>query len=120
MLKNLEMTAWAKSTRLSTSLLDLVEPLELGGLLLQRADRLSLGQQQRVSLLRSMVGSPRVLLADEPTASLDDYQAAQAMEIVQNWAQNTGGAVLVASHDARTRSYFDRSIVFSKSTDHGH
>jgi putative ABC transport system ATP-binding protein len=118
-LKNLEMTAWAKSTALTPSLLDLVKPLELDELLLERADRLSLGQQQRVSLLRSMVGSPRVILADEPTASLDDFQAAQALTILQNWAQETKGAVLIASHDARTHSFLDDSILFHKPTTDG-
>jgi putative ABC transport system ATP-binding protein len=118
-LKNLEMTAWAKSTALTPALLDLVKPLELDELLLERADRLSLGQQQRVSLLRSMVGSPRVILADEPTASLDDFQAAQALTILQNWAQETKGAVLIASHDARTHSFLDDSILFHKPTTDG-
>ncbi len=119
-LKNLEMTAWAKSTALTPSLLDLVKPLELDGLLLERADRLSLGQQQRVSLLRSMVGSPRVILADEPTASLDDFQANQALMILQNWAHETQGAVLIASHDARAHSFLDDSVLFHKPTTNGH
>jgi putative ABC transport system ATP-binding protein len=118
-LKNLEMAAWAKSTPLTNAVLDLMEPLDLEGLLLERADRLSLGQQQRVSLLRSMVGAPRVILADEPTASLDDFQAVQAMEVLKSWAQRTQGAVLIASHDARTHSFLDDFVLFRKTDPNG-
>jgi ABC-type lipoprotein export system ATPase subunit len=50
---------------------------------------------------------------------LDDFQAAQALTILQNWAQETKGAVLIASHDARTHSFLDDSILFHKPTTDG-
>jgi putative ABC transport system ATP-binding protein len=54
-----------------------------------------------VALARAVLMRPRVLLADEPTASLDDRNAADAVQLLWNTAQNLGATLVIATHDAR-------------------
>lgn len=66
--------------------------------------RLSGGQAQRVALARAVLLQPRVLLADEPTASLDDEAAAAALALLREAAAACGATLVVATHDARVRA----------------
>lgn len=69
----------------------------------RRPGELSGGQAQRVALARAILLRPKVLLADEPTASLDDESAAAAMDLLRESAQRCGATLVVATHDARGR-----------------
>ena len=64
---------------------------------------LSQGQAQRVAVARAVVNRPAVLLADEPTAALDDGHAAVALELLRAQAIESGATLVVASHDARVK-----------------
>ena len=72
---------------------------------------LSHGQAQRVAIARAVVNRPALLLADEPTANLDDAHAADALELLRAQALASGATLVVASHDARVRSLFARRYV---------
>ena len=63
--------------------------------------QLSQGQAQRVAIARAVVNRPALVLADEPTANLDDAHAAQALELLRGQAIEAGATLVVASHDAR-------------------
>lgn len=65
--------------------------------------QLSQGQAQRVAIARAVVNRPTLVLADEPTANLDDAHAAQALELLRGQAIENGATLVVASHDARVR-----------------
>lgn len=80
--------------------------LDVEGLARRRPRELSGGQAQRVALARAVVLQPRVLLADEPTASLDDEAAAQALALLQDSASRCGATLVIATHDARVRQAF--------------
>ncbi len=67
---------------------------------------LSQGQRQRVVLARAVVNRPAVLLADEPTASLDDARAEAVMDLLLREAEAAGAALVVATHDRRIRPHF--------------
>ena len=73
------------------------------------AGRLSGGEQQRVALARALVNQPTIILADEPTAGLDDAAATDVLRQLRA-AANDGHAVLVASHDVAVSGIADRVL----------
>ncbi|MEO1582979.1 MAG: ATP-binding cassette domain-containing protein [Planctomycetota bacterium] len=70
--------------------------------------QLSVGQQQRVAVARAAAASPIIVLADEPTASLDPDAAAAAMDLIQETCRSIGAALLCTSHDPSMAERFDR------------
>jgi ABC-type lipoprotein export system ATPase subunit len=71
-------------------------------------DRLSVGQQQRVAVARALAARPALVLADEPTASLDPENAVAAMDLIQQACRANGAALLCTSHDPAMRARFTR------------
>ena len=71
-------------------------------------DRLSVGQQQRVAVARALAARPVLVLADEPTASLDPENTAAAMDLIQSACRADGAALLCTSHDPSLRARFGR------------
>jgi len=71
-------------------------------------DRLSVGQQQRVAVARALAARPALVLADEPTASLDPENTATAMDLIQSACRADGAALLCTSHDPTLRARFAR------------
>ena len=80
-----------------------LEALGVADLAARRPDQLSGGQAQRVALARAVLMQPKVLLADEPTASLDDEAARDALALLRACARRCGATLVVATHDARVR-----------------
>lgn len=76
-------------------------------------NQLSGGEQQRVALARALVTRPSLLLADEPTASLDAKQRDMVMQLLRKLVDRSKIAVCVVSHDQRTEPFFDRLITIS-------
>lgn len=78
---------------------------------LQRADQLSGGQQQRVGIARALVQEPRILLADEPVASLDPATAERLLILLRDICRSDGLTVVVSLHQlAFARSFADRIV----------
>lgn len=71
-------------------------------------DELSLGQQQRVAVARAVACSPELVLADEPTASLDPENAGAAMDVIQRACEEKGAALMCVSHDPSMAARFPR------------
>jgi len=67
----------------------------------RQAERLSRGEAQRVAVARAMLMTPRLLLADEPTASLDDANAHQVVDLLLEASRSTGATLVIATHDQR-------------------
>lgn len=71
-------------------------------------EQLSIGQQQRVAVARAVACGPALVLADEPTASLDPENAAGAMDLIQQMCREKGAALLCVSHDPAMAARFER------------
>ena len=77
-----------------------------------RVDRLSVGQQQRVAIARAIATRPTIVLADEPTASLDPAHAETAIDLLQRACTESEAALLITSHDPSLRDRFETVIDF--------
>ncbi|MBE9215235.1 DevA family ABC transporter ATP-binding protein [Plectonema cf. radiosum LEGE 06105] len=73
-------------------------------------EKLSGGQQQRVAIARALVAQPKLVLADEPTASLDSKTGRDVVDIIQKLAKEEGCSVLLVTHDNRILDIADRII----------
>ena len=88
--------------------LNLLERLGIGEELAKRKVlNLSGGEQQRVAIARALSHNPDVMIADEPTANLDEDTAASIMEILQSLAKDEGKCVIIVSHSRQVASYVD-------------
>lgn len=91
----------------------IVEVLDRVGMadhIAKRIDQLSGGQRQRVAIARALVNRPRVILADEPTASLDKESGRDVATLIQQLAREEGASVVLVTHDNRILDIADRIL----------
>jgi putative ABC transport system ATP-binding protein len=74
--------------------------------------QLSGGQQQRVAIARSLINSPQLILADEPTGALDSKTSVEIMNIFQRLNRDKGISIVVVTHEPDIAHYADRIITF--------
>lgn len=77
----------------------------------KKPNKLSRGERQRVAIARALVHQPKVIVADEPTASLDNHNADKVMELFVSLAQEQNTTLIVASHDKRRVKRFGFSVL---------
>lgn len=87
--------------------------LALGPLLYKRTNEISGGQMQRVAIARAMIHRPALILADEPTGSLDSKSAGEVMSLLAEVNQAEGATLLMVTHDAVAASFCHR-VIFIK------
>ncbi|WP_339922180.1 ABC transporter ATP-binding protein [uncultured Cyclobacterium sp.] len=90
---------------------------ELGILDKQHApiQTLSEGEAQRVSIARALVNEPKIILADEPTASLDDENAELVVNLLKRQAKKLHASLIIVTHDHRIKNHIDRRIIINPS-----
>jgi putative ABC transport system ATP-binding protein len=84
------------------------------GLRRRPSARLSVGQQQRVAAARALIGGPELLIADEPTSSLDADRQAAFLELLLGECDAAGATLLLVSHDRRLAPFFSREIAIEQ------
>ena len=110
---NLAMAQWAAGLPQDDARIhDALTALGVADLAARKPAQLSGGQAQRVALARAVLLQPKVILADEPTASLDDDAARQAVQLLQATATRYGATLVIATHDARVEANLDGQIGF--------
>ena len=116
-LKLLKSVRWREAHRQITPLL---ERLGLGGRLAHRAETLSMGERQRVMIARALSTQPTLLLADEPTGSLDTQRSREVLELLRELCRERQVAVVLVSHDPLAAGYADRVLALrdGKLSDH--
>ncbi len=105
----LELDGW-KRTRARSAALDALSLVDLADRASHYPDDLSGGQQQRVAIARAIVGTRRIILADEPTGALDSTTGEIVLRMLRRRVDAGAGGILV-THDARHAAWADR-IVF--------
>lgn len=88
----------------------LARSLEIGDLLHEKVTKLSVGQQQRVAAARALIGAPELVVADEPTSSLDADLRERFLELLFERCAAAGATLVFVSHDRQLERMFDRSI----------
>jgi putative ABC transport system ATP-binding protein len=79
-----------------------------------RPAKLSVGQQQRVAIARALANRPRLVLADEPTGSLDAHSAQAALDLIRKLAGEVSAALLLVSHDVQITAQFPHVVDLSE------
>jgi putative ABC transport system ATP-binding protein len=112
-LKLLKSMRWGDAQRAIAPLLD---QLGLAGRLHHRAETLSMGERQRVMIARALSTKPRLLLADEPTGSLDTQRGQEVLELLQGLCREREVATVLVSHDPMAALYADRVLTLRDGT----
>ena len=110
-LENIEMASWLafgnKNTSKAKKLLNELDLLEFQNKL---PFQLSIGQQQRVSIARALINEPKIVLADEPTSSLDDENAFKVANLLEQLTKEYNAALVIVTHDLRLKNKFPNQI----------
>ncbi|HEY5193238.1 MAG TPA: ABC transporter ATP-binding protein [Solirubrobacteraceae bacterium] len=106
-LKLLGAMRWRQARR---EIEPLLVRLGLGERLDHRSETLSMGERQRVMIARALSTSPRLLLADEPTGSLDTQRGREVLELLRELCREWGVAIVLVSHDPMAAHYADRVL----------
>lgn len=91
----------------------LLEKLQLGGYGNRRPNELSRGQVQRVAIARALINKPSLLIADEPTAALDDKNTFLVVELIKGLAKEQGSTLLISTHDKRLKDGFTNNYILA-------
>jgi putative ABC transport system ATP-binding protein len=110
-LENIELASWlTDKTKKKEKAKELLSLLGLDKCASQLPQNLSVGQQQRVSIARALINEPKLLLADEPTSSLDDENAKIVGDLLAGLAQKYNAALVIVTHDQRLKERFKSTI----------
>jgi putative ABC transport system ATP-binding protein len=115
--ENISMPCRVSPLRRSRLKLPMIQEIEtyarflgLENYLHKQVTDLSIGQQQRVAVARALMGNPEILIADEPTSSLDSDMVDRFMQLILKEHAEKKFALIFVSHDQRLQKYFDRQV----------
>jgi putative ABC transport system ATP-binding protein len=110
--QNAAMKLWLTegARRAERTVEPLLERLGLGERLGHRPDELSMGERQRVMIARALSTKPKLVLADEPTGSLDTRHGGEVLGLLSEICRERGAAVLLVTHDPQATRFADRVL----------
>lgn len=110
-LENILFSSWlsSKDTKRKQAI-ELLEMLGLEQQIHKKTQELSIGQQQRVSIARALIHNPKLVLADEPTSSLDDTNAKVVANLLKDVSKEYNTSLVIVTHDQRLKEQFSKTI----------
>jgi putative ABC transport system ATP-binding protein len=110
-LENVVLASWLATGKKAVQKAEkLLEELDLVNQKHKLPSQLSIGQQQRVSIARALINQPKLLLADEPTSSLDDENAMVVANLLEKLAKEYHAALVIVTHDKRLKDKFSNQL----------
>ena len=101
----------SKNKQDKNSAVELLEKIGLADKLNKKPYQLSQGEQQRAAMALAVIKKPNLILADEPTSSLDDSNCQKIVTLIQEQAAETNAKLIIITHDYRLKSQFKKSIL---------
>jgi lipoprotein-releasing system ATP-binding protein len=110
-IENVVLASWLATGKKAIQKAEkLLEELDLVNQKHKLPSQLSIGQQQRVSIARALINQPKLLLADEPTSSLDDENAIVVANLLEKLAKEYKAALVIVTHDKRLKDKFSNQL----------
>ena len=108
--ENLQLAQYLANKNDNTRIESILKNLNIFDKSNKKTNQLSQGEKQRVSIALAIVNSPKLILADEPTSSLDDNNCSKVIKLLKKQATDFGAQLIVITHDSRLKKHFKKSI----------
>ena len=108
--ENLQLAQYISKKSDKNRIQSLLESLGIEDKANKKTQNLSQGEKQRVSIALAIVNSPKLILADEPTSSLDDLNCEKVINILKNQASKYKAKLIIITHDYRLKKHFKNTL----------
>lgn len=108
--ENLKLAKYLSPSKTSGDAKKILESLNIRDKYQQKPNQLSEGERQRASIALALINSPSLILADEPTSSLDDFNCDNVIKLLKTQAKDHKAQLIVITHDARLKKHFKNNL----------
>ena len=108
--ENLKLAQYLSPSKTSGDAKKILESLNIKDKYQQKPNQLSEGEKQRASIALALINSPSLILADEPTSSLDDFNCNNVIKLLKKQAKDHKAQLIVITHDARLKKHFEKNL----------
>lgn len=108
--ENLKLAQYLSPSKTSGDAKNILESLNIKDKYQQKPNQLSEGEKQRASIALALINSPSLILADEPTSSLDDFNCNNVIKLLKKQAKDHKAQLIVITHDARLKKHFKNNL----------
>lgn len=108
--ENLKLAQYLSPSKISRDAKKILESLNIMDKYQQKPNQLSEGEKQRASIALALINSPSLILADEPTSSLDDFNCNNVIKLLKKQANDHKAQLIVITHDARLKKHFKNNL----------
>ena len=108
--ENLQLAQYIANKKDNNRIESILKKLNIFDKSNKKTNQLSQGEKQRASIALAIINSPKLILADEPTSSLDDTNCSKVIKLLKKQATDFGAQLIVITHDSRLKEHFKKSI----------